>query len=74
MLFIKRKIGESFRINEDVQITVVNVQGKTVTLGAVYPKGNEIWREEVFQRIQKEKENGESDYSEQSDDLEKVAS
>ena len=56
MLFIKRKIGEAFRINSDVQITIINIQGTTVTIGATYPEGNEIWREEVFQRIEKEKQ------------------
>ena len=56
MLFIKRKIGEAFRINSDVHITIVNIQGTTVTIGATYPEGNEVWREEVFQRIEKEKQ------------------
>lgn len=56
MLFIKRKIGESIRVNDDVQISVIEVNGRSVVLGIIYPDGSEIWREEVFQRIKKEKE------------------
>jgi len=55
MLFIKRKIGESLRVNEDVHIKVINVQGRTVTLGAVFSEGSAVWREEIFQKIQQEK-------------------
>lgn len=56
MLFIKRKIGESIHVNNDVQFTVISIQGKTVTLGAVYSPNNEVWRGEIFQKIQRERE------------------
>lgn len=54
MLYLTRKPGESIVINEQVEITVVSVSGKTVKLGFSFPPGSSILRKEVFERIQAE--------------------
>lgn len=54
MLYLTRKIGEAIMINEDVEITVVSVNGKTVKLGFTFPPDARVLRKEVFERIQAE--------------------
>lgn len=54
MLYLTRKPGESIVINEQVEITVVSVAGRTVKLGFNFPPGSSILRKEVFERIQAE--------------------
>lgn len=54
MLILTRKIGESIRINENICITVVDVDGKNIKIGIEAPKSISIHREEVFLRIKEE--------------------
>ncbi len=54
MLYLTRKPGETIVIDEDVEITVISVSGKTVKLGFVFPPEVTILRKEVFERIQAE--------------------
>ncbi|MDX2112210.1 MAG: carbon storage regulator CsrA [Alphaproteobacteria bacterium] len=51
MLYLTRKIGESIIINNNIELTVVEVRGKTVKLGFVFPKEASILRKELHQRI-----------------------
>ena len=54
MLYLTRKIGESVMINENVEVTVVAVRGKTVKLGFVFPPEVSVLRHEIYDRIQEE--------------------
>ena len=54
MLYLTRKIGESVMLNENVEVTVVGVRGKTVKLGFVFPADVSVMRREIFDRIQDE--------------------
>lgn len=54
MLYLTRKIGETIMINENIEITVVSVSGKSVKLGLKFPESITILRKEVFDRIQEE--------------------
>ena len=56
MLVITRRIGESLVIGDDVVITVLSEQGKHVKLGIVAPKEISVHREEIYDRIQNEKD------------------
>ena len=54
MLILTRKIGESIAIGDDIQIHVVDIRGSQVKLGIMAPKEVEIYREEVYLKIQEE--------------------
>jgi carbon storage regulator len=55
MLYLTRKIGESIIINDDIEITVVDVRGKSIKLGFTFPSDVSVYRREVHERIQAEK-------------------
>lgn len=56
MLILTRRIGESVVIGDDIHITVLGVKGNQVRLGVNAPKDVSVHREEIYQRIQFEKE------------------
>ena len=51
MLYLTRKIGESIIINNSIELTVVEVRGRTVKLGFLFPKEATILRKELHQKI-----------------------
>jgi carbon storage regulator len=55
MLVLSRTVGKSIIINDNVEVTVLEVQGNSVRLGINAPKEVSIHREEIYQRIQEEK-------------------
>ena len=55
MLFLTRKIGETIIINDDIELTVIEIRGKTVKLGLNFPSDVSVYRREVWERIQNEK-------------------
>ncbi|UGB30436.1 carbon storage regulator CsrA [Metabacillus sp. B2-18] len=52
MLVLTRKVGESIQIGEQIEITVVSVQGDQIKLGIKAPKSVDIHRKEVYLSIQ----------------------
>jgi carbon storage regulator len=54
MLILTRKVGESIRINENVCITIIEVDGRNIKVGIEAPREISIHREEVFRRILEE--------------------
>jgi len=54
MLYLSRKIGESIVINNSIELTVVEVRGKTVKLGFVFPPDASILRKEIHEKIMAE--------------------
>jgi carbon storage regulator len=56
MLALTRKKGESLVINNNIEITVMEVRGDQVKLGITAPKEVPIYRKEVYLQIQKENE------------------
>ncbi|HLB56872.1 MAG TPA: carbon storage regulator CsrA [Coxiellaceae bacterium] len=58
MLILTRRISESIIIGDDVKITVLGVKGNQVRLGVDAPKTVSVHREEIYERIKNEKENG----------------
>lgn len=54
MLYLTRKIGESVIINDTIEVTVVDVRGKTAKLGFTFPPEATVLRREIHERIQEE--------------------
>ncbi|MFW5833295.1 MAG: carbon storage regulator, partial [Pseudomonadota bacterium] len=51
MLYLTRKVGEAVVINHDIEVRVVELRGKTVKLGFVFPTHASVLREEVFLQL-----------------------
>ena len=51
MLVLSRKPGESLRIGEDIEISVVEVKGDVVRLGIQAPRTVQVWRRELWDAI-----------------------
>lgn len=56
MLILTRKIGESIMIGDDIKVNILGVRGCQVRIGFEAPEEVPVHREEIYFRIQKEKQ------------------
>lgn len=56
MLALTRKKGESLMINNDTEITILEIRGDQVKVGIAAPKEVPVYRKEVYLQIQQENE------------------
>ena len=59
MLILTRRVGETVVIGDEVTVTVLGVKGNQVRLGVNAPREVAVHREEIFERIKRERSNGE---------------
>ncbi len=55
MLCLTRRVGESIMLGDDIEIVISGVRGNQVKIGIVAPDDVKIYREEIYNKIQDEK-------------------
>lgn len=56
MLILTRRVGETLMVGDEVEVSVLGVKGSQVRIGIKAPKSVPVHREEVYQRVLKERE------------------
>lgn len=56
MLALSRKKGESLVLNNNIEVTILEIRGDQVKIGISAPKEVPVYRKEVYLQIQKENE------------------
>ena len=54
MLALTRKKGESLVINNNIEVTILEIRGDQINLGISAPRDVSIYRKEVYLQIQEE--------------------
>ncbi len=58
MLILTRQIGETLMIGDQTTVTVLGIKGNQVRLGVNAPKDVAVHREEIYEKIRKEQDDG----------------
>jgi len=58
MLILTRKVGESLMISDDMKVTVLGIKGNQIRIGVTAPREVGVHREEIYNRILRERQHG----------------
>jgi carbon storage regulator len=58
MLILTRRVGETVMIGDNVTVTILGVKGNQVRVGVNAPKEVAVHREEIYERIKRETQQG----------------
>jgi len=54
MLALTRKKGEALILNNNIEVTILEIRGDQIKIGITAPREVPIYRKEVYQQIQEE--------------------
>lgn len=54
MLILTRRIGETLKIGDNVDVTILSVRGNQIRIGINAPRDVAVHREEIYTRIKEE--------------------
>lgn len=52
MLALARKVNESIIINDNVEVTILEIKGDQIKIGINAPKSVPVYRKEIYSQIQ----------------------
>jgi carbon storage regulator len=55
MLILTRRIGETLKIGDEIDVKILSVKGNQVRIGVNAPSKVSVHREEIYLRIQNER-------------------
>jgi carbon storage regulator len=61
VLVLTRRLNQSIKIGDDIEIMIIEVRGDQVRLGVTAPRDVSVHRKEVYLQIQNENKNAASD-------------
>ncbi|QHE53594.1 carbon storage regulator CsrA [Pontibacillus sp. HMF3514] len=56
MLILNRKVNDSIQIDDDIEVKIISIEGDQVKIGIEAPKSIDVFRKEIYLKIQEENE------------------
>ncbi|MFP4129106.1 MAG: carbon storage regulator CsrA [Halorhodospira sp.] len=67
MLILTRRVGETLMVGDEISVTVLGVKGNQVRIGVNAPRNVSVHREEIYERIRHEEDEGLPDGASEAD-------